>query len=44
MSITASCNCAGAAARKLKLMEGDIVVGIPLSASEKSIYFDRPPA
>lgn len=36
--------CAGAAARKMKLIEGDIVVGIPLSASEKSIYFDRPPA
>lgn len=35
--------CAGAAARKLGLIEGDIVVGIPINASGKSIYFDRPP-
>ncbi|NLI93549.1 MAG: hypothetical protein GX434_15585 [Peptococcaceae bacterium] len=34
---------AGAAARKLGFIEGDIVVGIPLSASEKSIFFDRAP-
>ena len=28
-------------ARKLKLIEGEIVVGIPISATGKSIYFDR---
>ncbi len=37
-------SCAGASARKLKLIEGEIVAGIPLSAGEKSIFFDRPPA
>jgi len=31
----------GTAARKLGLMEGEIVVGIPLSAGSKNIYFDR---
>lgn len=31
----------GVVARKLKLIEGDIVVGIPLSATGKNIYFDR---
>ena len=32
----------GVVARKLKLIEGEIVVGIPLSATGKNIYFDRP--
>lgn len=32
---------AGVAARKLGLIDGEIVVGIPLSASGKSPYFDR---
>ena len=31
----------GTAARKLGLMEGEVVVGIPLSAGSKNIYFDR---
>lgn len=31
----------GVVARKLGLIEGEIVVGIPLSASGKSPYFDR---
>jgi uncharacterized ferredoxin-like protein len=33
----------GVSARKLGLIEGDIAAGIPLSASEKSIFFDRAP-
>ncbi|NLC77826.1 MAG: hypothetical protein GX750_09445 [Clostridia bacterium] len=31
----------GVAARQLNLIEGELVVGIPLSATGKSIYFDR---
>jgi uncharacterized ferredoxin-like protein len=31
----------GVAARRIKLIEGEIVIGVPLSASGKSIYFDR---
>lgn len=31
----------GVAAKKTGLMEGDIIVGIPLSATSKNIYFDR---
>lgn len=32
----------GAAARKLKLLDSDLIIGIPLSATGKSPYFDRP--
>ena len=32
----------GAAARELGIIDADVVVGIPLSATGKSIYFDRP--
>ncbi|WP_455391465.1 ferredoxin domain-containing protein [[Eubacterium] cellulosolvens] len=32
---------AGMVARKLKLIDADYVMGIPLSATGKSIYFDR---
>lgn len=35
--------CIGVAAKKLGLIEGEIVVGIPVSVSGKSIYFDRSP-
>lgn len=31
----------GAAARKLGLLDTDIIIGIPLSAAGKNIYFDR---
>jgi uncharacterized ferredoxin-like protein len=31
----------GVAAKRLKLIDGEIVVGIPISASGKNIYFDR---
>lgn len=31
----------GVAAKRLNLIDGEIVVGIPISASGKSIYFDR---
>jgi len=31
----------GVAARKMGLIEGDVVCGIPLSATGKNIYFDR---
>jgi uncharacterized ferredoxin-like protein len=31
----------GVSARRLKLIDADIVMGIPLSATGKSIYFDR---
>jgi uncharacterized ferredoxin-like protein len=34
---------AGAVARAHKLIEADFVMGIPLSATGKSIYFDRAP-
>jgi uncharacterized ferredoxin-like protein len=34
----------GAAARELGLIDADFVMGIPLSATGKSIYYDRPPA
>lgn len=33
---------AGVAARKLGMIEGDIVVGIPVAAHSKNIFFDRP--
>lgn len=33
---------AGVVARELGLIDADIVMGVPLSASGKSIYFDRP--
>jgi len=32
----------GAAAKKLNLLDSDIVIGIPLSATGKNPYFDRP--
>jgi uncharacterized ferredoxin-like protein len=31
----------GAAARKLRMLDGDVVIGIPLSVSSKNPYFDR---
>ena len=31
----------GVAAKKMGLIEGEIVVGVPISASGKNIYFDR---
>jgi len=31
----------GAAAKELKLLDADIIMGIPLSVSGKNIYFDR---
>jgi uncharacterized ferredoxin-like protein len=31
----------GAAARKLGLLDSDVIIGIPLSAAGKNIYFDR---
>lgn len=31
----------GAAAKALNLLEADVIVGIPLSASGKSVFFDR---
>ena len=31
----------GVAAKKMGLIEGEVVVGIPISASGKNIYFDR---
>jgi uncharacterized ferredoxin-like protein len=34
---------AGAVARALKLIDADFVMGIPLAATGKSIYFDRAP-
>ena len=34
---------AGAVARALKLIDADFVMGIPLSVTGKSIYFDRGP-
>ncbi|OGO11034.1 MAG: hypothetical protein A2Z66_06590 [Chloroflexi bacterium RBG_13_66_10] len=33
---------AGVVARELRLIDADFVMGIPLSATGKSIYFDRP--
>lgn len=33
---------AGVAARKIGMIDGELVVGIPISATGKSIYFDRP--
>jgi len=33
---------AGFAAQTLKLIDADVVLAIPLSATSKSIYFDRP--
>jgi uncharacterized ferredoxin-like protein len=32
----------GAAAKKLNLLDSDVVIGIPLSAAGKNPYFDRP--
>mgnify|MGYP005870764843 CR=1 FL=1 len=32
----------GATAKRLQLLSSDIIIGIPLSASGKNIYFDRP--
>ena len=32
----------GAAAKKLNLLEADLIMGIPLSITGKNIYFDRP--
>lgn len=32
----------GAAARTIGMIEGEVVVGIPISATSKNIYFDRP--
>jgi uncharacterized ferredoxin-like protein len=32
----------GVVAKKIGMMDGDLVVGIPLSAAGKNIYFDRP--
>jgi uncharacterized ferredoxin-like protein len=32
----------GAAAKKLNLLESDVIIGIPLSAAGKNPYFDRP--
>ncbi len=32
---------AGAVAKKIGLIEGEIVVGVPISVTGKSIYFDR---
>jgi len=34
----------GVAARRMGLIAGEIAVGIPLSATGKNIYFDRPAA
>jgi len=31
----------GVAAKKLGVMDADVVVGIPISAEGKNIYFDR---
>lgn len=33
----------GVAAKRLKLIPGNVVLGIPLSIKGKNIYFDRPP-
>lgn len=32
----------GVAARKIGMISGDLVIGIPVSATGKNIYFDRP--
>jgi len=32
---------AGAAAMELKILEADLIVGLPLSVSQKNIFFDR---
>ncbi|MFC2012906.1 DUF2148 domain-containing protein, partial [Chloroflexota bacterium] len=31
----------GSAAKKLRLLDSDVIIGIPLSVTGKSIYFDR---
>ena len=31
----------GVAARKMGLIEGELVIGVPISATGKNIYFDR---
>jgi uncharacterized ferredoxin-like protein len=33
----------GVTAKRMKLLDGDIILGIPLSVSEKNPYFDRKP-
>jgi uncharacterized ferredoxin-like protein len=33
---------AGAAAKKMNLLDSDLIIGIPLSATGKNPYFDRP--
>ncbi len=33
---------AGVVARELGMIDADVVMGIPLAATGKSIYFDRP--
>jgi len=33
---------AGVLARRLGMIEADLVIGVPISASGKNIYFDRP--
>ncbi len=33
----------GVAARRLRLIDADVVIGIPLAAAGKNPYFDRPP-
>jgi len=33
----------GVVARRMGLLEGELVVGVPLSATGKNIFFDRPP-
>jgi uncharacterized ferredoxin-like protein len=32
----------GAAAKKLNLLDSDLIIGIPLSVTGKNPYFDRP--
>lgn len=32
----------GVVARKIGMMDGELIVGIPISAGSKNIYFDRP--
>jgi len=31
----------GAAAKALRILDADIIIGIPLSTAGKNIYFDR---
>jgi uncharacterized ferredoxin-like protein len=32
----------GAAAKKLNLLDSDVIIGIPLSGTGKNPFFDRP--